>query len=441
MSALLESLLGEIAMSTDARGADAQSVMEAGLPTARDEAWKYTSLRALDQRRFVAGDVDAASRVVDRSAFAVAGLEGPRLVFVNGAFRADLSHSVGQTGLSMSVRSNPAAFADDSAEPALAAHAPLRTDAFVRLNAALPADGPVLRVADDALVAQPVHLVFVGAPAEHDVAWQIHASIELGARAKLAVVEHHIGSAANAHLGNLVLDVTLAKDARLDLVQMQDAAEGSTLIRRSGFRVDDGATLATHSVELGAQLARHDFVVDLSGRGARFESNGVFALRGRQHGDTHLVVDHHARDTACDIVWRGVADQRARGVFHGAITVATGADGADARLSNKNLLLSAQAEIDTQPVLEIHADEVKAAHGATVGQLDERALFYLRSRGLPLDDARRLMIGAFCRGVLGGLRPEGLRLHVERLLDARLPIELPQPVNPQVGHVAAGGVA
>ena len=138
--------------------------------------------------------------------------------------------------------------------------------------------------------------------------------------------------------------------------------------------------------------------------------------------DTHLDVRHIARDTASDIVWRGVADQRARGVFHGAITVAAGADGADAQLSNKNLLLSPHAEIDTQPVLEIHADEVKAAHGATVGQLDERALFYLRSRGMPPDAARasadrRVLQRGACRIS----RDDALRAHLDALLAARLP--------------------
>jgi Fe-S cluster assembly protein SufD len=147
----------------------------------------------------------------------------------------------------------------------------------------------------------------------------------------------------------------------------------------------------------------------------------VFALRGRQHADTHLEVRHDARDTVSDVLWRGVADQRARGVFHGAITVAAGADGADANLSNKNLLLSPHAEIDTQPVLEIYADEVKAAHGATVGQLDERAMFYLRSRGIPPETARQLLIAAFCGAALREMPFAGLREHLDAMLASRLP--------------------
>jgi Fe-S cluster assembly protein SufD len=147
----------------------------------------------------------------------------------------------------------------------------------------------------------------------------------------------------------------------------------------------------------------------------------VFALRGRQHADTHLDVRHAARNTISDVLWRGVADERARGVFHGAITVAAGADGADANLSNKNLLLSPHAEIDTQPVLEIYADEVKAAHGATVGKLDEQAMFYLRTRGLPPDAARHLLIAAFCGTALSDVAPPVLREHLSAMLASRLP--------------------
>jgi Fe-S cluster assembly protein SufD len=150
-------------------------------------------------------------------------------------------------------------------------------------------------------------------------------------------------------------------------------------------------------------------------------ARGVFVVRGRQHIDAHLDVRHAARDTACDVVWRGVADQRARGILHGAITVATGADGADARLQTKNLLLSPHAEIDAQPVLEIYADEVKASHGATVGQLDELALFYLRSRGVPPAVARGLLITGFCREVLADGNDADLRARLEAALDERLP--------------------
>lgn len=420
-SALLESLLADRSADTVAVRRDAAAaLLRDGLPGPREEAWKYTSLRALDQRRYLDGDAAAASRAVDAELFALPGVEGARLVFVNGVFRQDLSDRREIAGLDIvTLAAVPDALASVLQA---AANVSVRADAFARLNTALAQDGAWLRVAAGVRIAEPVHLVFVGALAEVDLAWQARVRVEVGAGASLQLIEHHIGAGSNAHLGNLVADYALDANARLDLVQMQDAAETAVLIRRSTFRLDQEAILSTHTVEVGAQTTRHDFIVDLAGRGASFISNGVFALHGRQHADTHLDVCHSARDASCAIAWRGVADQRARGVFHGAITIAQGADGADAQLSNKNLLLSPLAEIDTQPVLEIHADEVKAAHGATVGQLDEKALFYLRSRGVPLDAARRILVSAFCGAVLSGIESAALRSRLDALLAARLPL-------------------
>jgi Fe-S cluster assembly protein SufD len=422
-SALLESLLGTdppVSPSTSptlarVRGEAAAKLRRDGLPGPRDERWKYTSLRALEQRRHVDGDCGAGHRAVDPAAYLLPGVQGPRLVFVNGVHRADLSDLRASPGLEIvRLGAEPQLFADALAD------APT-SDAFALLNTALATDGVLLRVATGAQLEQPVHLVCVGAAAEMDVAWQLRLRVEIGKGGALRMIEHHVAAGAHAHLGNIVADHRLDDEASLDLVQLQDAAEGAVLIRRSDARLGCEAHLRMHTVELGAQFMRHELDIALAGRGARFDSHGVFALRGRQHADTRMRVIHDARDTGCDIVWRGVADQRSRGVFHGAITVAAGADGADARLSNKNLLLSAQAEIDTQPVLEIHADEVKAAHGATVGQLDERALFYLRSRGLPLDLARRVLVAAFCGAAIAELEPAVLRGRVDALLAARLP--------------------
>ncbi len=433
MSALLEALLDREALEgalaapqpawlADARRAAAHSLAREGLPNARTEAWKYTNLRALEQRKPVAGDADAAHRAIDAPTLRLPGLEGPRLVFVNGVFRDDLSNRDAESGLSIATIATADATVLESWRAVLTQTDGDVAAAFTRINTALAVDGALVRVADDARIASPLHLVFIGAAGHREIAWNAFALVSLGAGASLRIVEHHAGSGTGAPtLGNVVSHYKLDARARLELVQIQDASADATLIRRSGVTLGDEAMLSAHTLEIGAQLTRHDFDVALEGRGARLASRGVFALRARQHCDTHLDIRHIARDTASDIVWRGVADQRARGVFHGAITVAAGADGADARLSNKNLLLSPNAEIDTQPVLEIHADEVKAAHGATVGQLDERALFYLRSRGLPPDAARHLLIAAFCNAVFADLEPEALRAHVDATIASRLP--------------------
>lgn len=405
-----------------ARREQLAAFVHAGLPGARTEAWKYTALRALERRAFEPGDREAATREIDPALLDLPGVDGPRLVFVHGVFRADLSRLEGlEAGLTLQPLS--AALAAD-AEPLrffLTRGWDDQADAFARLNAALAGDGMVLRVTAGKKIEQPVHLVHVGTSSGADVAWHVRTIVELGEGAALCLVEHHLGMEGHRNLGTQVSDVVLRQGARLDWIALQDAAAGATLIRRDSLRLDADAAATMHALELGGSLVRHELDAELKGDGARLDTRGVFLPQGRQHLDTHLDIRHAATNTTSDALWRGVADQRGRGVFHGQIIVEAGADGADASLSNKNLLLSPQAEIDTQPVLEIYADEVLAAHGATVGQLDEQALFYLRSRGLPLDEARRVLTAAFCNAALDTLPNEALRDYCRKRLVERLP--------------------
>jgi Fe-S cluster assembly protein SufD len=405
-----------------ARRENLEAFVAAGLPDTRTEAWKYTALRALGQRRFALGDAAAATHAIDPHALVLPGVEGPRLVFVNGVFRADLSRLEAlPAGLTLQPLSQALEHDPEPLRFALSRHYREAGDAFARLNAALAGDGVVLRVAAGARIGKPVQLCFVGVPAQGDLAWHARNVIELGEGARLDLVEHHLCTTQHKHLGTLVSDIVLQNGAHLQHVLLQNAAEDSTLIRRGSLHLGAKAEAALHVLELGGGLVRHDLHAELRGDASRLDTRGVFVLRGRQHIDTQLSIRHQALNTASESTWRGVADERSHGVFRGAIVVAEGADGTDASLNNKNLLLSQAAEIDTKPELEIYADEVKAAHGATVGQLDERALFYLRSRGLPQAEARALLTAAFCRAVFASLPNDSLRDHFSEALLAHLP--------------------
>jgi Fe-S cluster assembly protein SufD len=392
-----------------------------GLPGPRSEAWKYSSLRALGQRQYQRGDADATARLIDTKLLDLPGTDGPRLVFVNGVFRADLSSAAVIDGLEFGSLSRMLESDGDSLRTFLSRSFEDASDVFARLNTALAIDGPVIRVVAGASIEPLVHLVIVGAKAPNELAWHLRSIIDVGEGSRLRLVEHHVGETGQGHFGNVLCQVAVRANARFDLLQVQNSAESASLVRRTEAVLESEAHFEMRSIESGAQWMRHDLTIRLSGDRAHFVSRGVFALRGRQHADTRLDVRHSARDTSSDIVWRGVADQRSRGIFHGAITVEQGADGSNAQLSNKNLLLSELAEIDTQPVLEIHADEVMAAHGATVGQLDDRALFYLRTRGLSEDEARSMLTLAFCRVAFDSITNEALREHIDALLLERLP--------------------
>ncbi|HZP68196.1 MAG TPA: SufD family Fe-S cluster assembly protein [Rudaea sp.] len=352
----------------------------------REESWRYSrnALRALAQQAFAEADPATSVSTDIRARFAWPESGGRRLVFVNGGWSAELSdtHALGDT---------------------------------VRLDV----DAAHITLTIRGGTEHPVHLVHLGIAAGSSAQWQATCDIVVESGAA-TIFEHHLGAAGAEVLGALVSRHCVAADATLSVATLSDLPDSISLYRRVRAVVRKHAQYRTTHALFGGRFVRLDLDCELADTAARTDSRGVFALRGRQHTDVHLDVRHAARDTASDVLWRGVADQRARGILHGAITVAEGADGADAQLQTKNLLLSANAEIDAQPVLEIYADEVKASHGATVGQLDERALFYLRSRGVPRAIARSLLIAGFCREAYQG-EDASLAARLDALLAERLP--------------------
>jgi len=414
MSALLDSLAAGFDGDASRRAA-LDAALRDGLPGPRAERWKYTPLRALERRAFV----QAAEPVAIDPAL-LAGIPAPRLVFVNGRLDPALGDV---SALPPTVRMQSLAQALGDPDPRSANFMQRRferaDEVFARLNAALASDGLVLRLAENARLATPLHLVFIGAPAP-DQAWHLRHFIELRRGAEATIVEHHLAAGTHAHLGNALSHVHLAAGARLAHLRIQDESPGATLFARTDAVLAREAMYQRIDLELGGALSRHELNVRLEGERAMLQADGVLFADGRRHVDTRLGIEHIARDTASSLGWRGLAAGRSRAVFHGGIVIRAGADGSEAALSNKNLLLTEGAEIDTQPVLEIHADEVKAAHGATVGQLDPTALFYLRSRGIPENDARRLLTAAFCREIVAGVDDGTLRAQLDAALDRAL---------------------
>lgn len=409
MNALLSSLSADGKHLDAARRATLDAVLRDGLPGARSERWKYTSLRALERRSF-----SPAVEVAAPDAAALAHIPAPRLVFVNGFHNAALSDL---SGLPHGVTLRPRAQCDADEEFGLPDQLLDADDVFARLNAAVAHAGVWLHVAAGTVCQIPLQLVFVGVAASSDQAWHLLHRIRIDNNASLAILEHHLALDTHQHLANHVLHIALADNAVLRHARVQHETDGASLIQRSDVVLAQHADYRRIDLELGAAFSRHELNVSLAGERAALRSGGVLLANGRRHLDTRLDIRHVARDTVCDLRWRGLAADRSRAVFHGGIVIDAGADGSDARLSNKNLLLSPNAEIDAQPVLEIHADEVKAAHGATVGRLDETALFYLRSRGLPLADARPLLTAAFCREALSVLNDAALTETLSMRLD------------------------
>lgn len=427
MSALLESFASclEALPARDAAGlgesrrAALAAVLRDGLPLARVEAWKYTPLRSLSRRAFLA--TDGGPQAFD--AAVLAGIPAPRIVFVNG--RLDTVHS-DTAGLPAGVTLQPLSQLLGGSDPRQAeflAHPFERVDeVFARVNAALADEGVILRAAPGLQAPQPIHLVFVGAAqaAAGDRAWHLRHLVELGEGASLTVVEHHLAASSHSHLANGLMHVRLGAKTCLRHARVQDEAAGATVVSRTDAVLAEEARYERIDLELGAGLSRHELNVCLQGNKSSLHANGVLFGTGKRHLDTRLGIDHAGLDTASELTWRGLGSGSSRSAFHGGILIREGADGTAAALSNKNLLLAPGAEIDTQPVLEIYADEVKAAHGAAVGQLDPTAMFYLRSRGLPAGQARTLLTAAFCQETLAVVEDADLREALGSRLGASL---------------------
>mgnify|MGYP001765020704 CR=1 FL=1 len=366
------------------------------LPGPRDERWRYSSLRALNTRTFKAAPSESSP--LDDGLRARIASRSPRIVFVDGRYDAASSDLTALAGVVM--------LAPSSAEDAVPPHWP-----FARAAAA--ASGLNLRVA--ASFPSPIHLFSITTAAAQDTIAQHALRVELAPGTEASIVHHRLGAADGTAFLNLWRDLDLADQATLRWVEVADEGERASVVIGTRALLAASARLEFGEVAAGAALYRHDLDATLAGEQAELVVRGCTMVTKRRHADIHIDARHRAKHTRADIVWRGLADQRGHGIFAGQLIVEEGADGADAALSNKNLLLSPHAEIDTRPVLEIYADEVKAAHGATVGRLDERSLFYLRSRGIAATEARRILQLAFAREPLLQLADAPLR---EVALDA-----------------------
>lgn len=390
----------------------------AGLPTPRDEAWKYTNVSSIAAQAFTPAAPGAA--VPDRAlleSLLEPGLGGPRLVFVNGRYLPELS-SPPALGGGVRVRPLAAALAEggESLRPHLA-WPPGDGSGFTALNTAFMADGACIELAPGARLEEPLHLVFVGG---EDVLASPRNLIIAGAESSATVVEEYVGPEGGRYLTNTHTRISLEEKAQLVHYRLNRESLRAFHMGELRIRQAAGSRFVSTAVALGGLISRTEVRVDFSGEGAETRLNGLYVASGRQHTDHHLHIDHRLPGCTSEQFFKGVLDGAARGVFSGRVVVHPDAQHTDARQSNKSLLLSRNAEMDARPQLEIYADDVKCAHGATVGQLDGDALFYLRARGVGEAEARHLLIHAFVGDVLDRIPLPPLRQALERLLWARL---------------------
>ena len=392
-----------------------------GLPTTHDEDWRFTNIAALERIPFrraasVKPKIDAAQL----AAYHVPGA-ACRLVFVNGAFAPELSQTASlPDGLSVFSLAQPHGSNGFGLEQHLGRYADLDRDAFTALNTALWEDGAAVHVQRGAEIAAPVHLLYVTADAEAPLMTHPRTLVVADEASRLAVIEEYVSLGAGAALSNSVTEVVAGQDAAVSHYLVERENLESFNVSTLRIELARGANVASHSLLLGGGLVRNNVHPVLNGEGAECLINGLFLGVGRQHLDNYMLVEHAKPNCGSRQFYNGILDDRARGVFHGRIVVHKDAQRTDAKQTNRNLLLSDDARIDTKPQLEIYADDVKCTHGATIGQIEEEALFYLRSRGLSESAARNMLLHAFAAECLDRMKEAPAREFVDALIRDRL---------------------
>lgn len=387
-------------------------------PTTRHEAWKYTNvaplLRTPFRQLFDLAPDSLPAGLIEEQTLPEAGQS--RLVFINGIFAPGLSRldAIPERVL---VRNFSELEEDERAivQRHLGAQASWEEDAFLALNTALLGDGALVYLPQGQVVDVPIEILFLTTSEEPIVSYpRILVVAEAGAMA--TIVERYSSRASNVYFTNAVTEIVLEQDAsiahyRLQLESNQAYHLGTTRVAQAGR-----SRYYSFAVSLGSGLGRHSLTVSLAGEQAEATLDGLYVGTGRQHLDHHTELDHRSPHCRSDQYYKGMLDDQARAIFNGKVIVREGAMLTEARQLNKNLLLSPAAKVDTRPQLEILADDVKCAHGATVGQLEEDELFYLASRGIPPGRAKALLTYGFAEDLIGRLRIGSLRKELDRIV-------------------------
>jgi Fe-S cluster assembly protein SufD len=373
---------------------------ERGFPTTRDEAWKNTSLEPIARTVFRPASPGAAERSAGLPDAAGLELGGPRLVFRDGRYLAERSSGARDGELWIGSLATALESIPDRVRPLLARPEAEPLGVFEALNAAFAEDGAVVLVPNGLRLTEPIEIVYLGGGSQAPTAGLPRTLIVAGRDSRLTLVESYVGAADVLYLTAPVTDLALGRNAIVDHYRLQLDSEQAFHVSTIESRQERDSHYRAHNLNLGGRLVRHDLSGVLEGEGARCDLFGLNLTHEAQHVDNHTTLDHAQPHCDSRELYKSILDGRSRSVFSGRIVVRPGAQKTDAKQSNPNLLLSRDALAHTRPQLEIYADDVKCTHGATIGRLDEDALFYLRSRGVEKTEARDLLIHAFAGEVL-----------------------------------------
>lgn len=383
-----------------------------GLPGARDEEWRYTSLTPLLEHVFVPAAASPPLTLADIAGFIIPEAAASRLVFIDGRFSPALSAWSHTPGIQMLRLSEAWSSHEMAVRGHLARHVGFQTDVFAALNLQAFDDGVLLLIAKDQRCPTPIHVLHVTTRHDTPTAVAPRCLVIAEPGSECSLIEDYVNLGYSVYFNNAVTEIAVAEQAQVTHLKLQREAVSAFHIASSGVTVARNGRYYSTTITLGARLSRDTLHVALAGEGAECTLNGLAMIGGQQLADTHSTLLHSLPHGSSRQLHKCIADAAAHAVFNGKIVVSPGAQLTDAAQSSRNLLLSPKARVDTKPQLEIFADDVKCAHGATVGQLDTEELFYLKSRGLDERTARSLLTYAFAAEVIAKISVPSV---VERL--------------------------
>ncbi len=386
----------------------------AGFPTTKDEEWRFTSLAALTRLNF---ELAAAETAPPDTAIAPFRYDLPCLVFVNGHFNPSLSQ-LDALPTGAAVKSLRAALVEDAdlINRHIGQQASTENEAFNALNTAFLHDGALVHLRPQTVLTQPVHLLFASTGQEAKAISHPRILIVADANSEASLVESHVGLECETYFTNAVSEIFLGENASIDHDRVQRESNAAFHFSATYVGEERAARFRSTSITLGGQLTRNHVHTALVGEGVDSTLNGLYVENDDQHVDNHTLIEHAAPHCRSHEFYKGILAGEATGVFRGKIHVHQAAQKTDAYQANQNLLLSDSARIDTKPQLEIYADDVKCSHGATIGQLDQDAIFYLRSRGIGRHKAAQILTRAFAGEVLDRIRIDSLRNSLDALV-------------------------
>jgi Fe-S cluster assembly protein SufD len=433
MRAAAESCGGEPAWLARLREAAINGFHEQGFPTTDQEDWRFTDVSPIAETPF---------RIAPRApkAAPLMGItDGPlrscQLAFVNGRFAPAISSTLGlpdrvqARSLAEVLRSDPGRL-----EPHVGRHAAIADHPFVALNAAFFEDGAFIHVPKGCVAPEPIHLLFITIGDGDPAIFHPRVLIVLDEGAQATVVESHVSQGQGASFTNAVAEIVLGENAVLDWHKLERESVQAFHVASVAVQQARASTFTSRAIMLGGAIARNDISVVLDGEGAECTLDGLYEATGRQLVDNHTTIDHRKPHGTSRQLYKGILDGHAHGVFNGKVVVRPDAQKTDAVQSNKNLVLSDDATIDTKPELLIFANDVKCKHGATIGQLDADVLFYLRSRGIDAAAAKRLLVHAFSSEILDHVKKDAVRAQLGGCLLTMAPSPGPRSEEPGESH-------